>query len=75
MSIARRTAATCLQLTKSSLQVSRNPILRNYATAAVAEKKPGKSEKPVESTSFVMNLFRGVLKPNEVFPYPSGMMK
>ena len=55
-------------------------IIRSYATkAAVAEqgstdksKKPKANEKPVESTSFVLNLFRGQMKLGEVFPYPNG---
>ena len=38
-----------------------------------AEQKPKvkKQEKAVESTSFAMNLFRGQLKLEEVFPYPN----
>lgn len=61
----------------------RKLVLRSNATAATAHKikdsnshqegKPVKTrrdEKPVESDSFVMNLFRGQMKVNEVFPYP-----
>lgn len=34
-------------------------------------KKSGKNKGPAkESTSFAMNLFRGVLEPKQVFPYP-----
>jgi hypothetical protein len=59
----------------------KNIIIRSYATkAAAAEvkpateqgKKPKVYEKPVESTSFVLNLFRGQMKLGEVFPYPNG---
>lgn len=35
-------------------------------------KKLNRSEKPVESNSFVLNLFRGQMKLDEVFPYPVG---
>jgi very long chain acyl-CoA dehydrogenase len=42
------------------------------AAAAKSAPAAGKKshEKPVESTSFAMNLFRGQLKLEEVFPYP-----
>jgi very long chain acyl-CoA dehydrogenase len=39
------------------------------AAAKPAEKKAPR-EKAVESTSFAMNLFRGQIKGEEVFPYP-----
>ncbi len=58
-------------------------LIRNYSAkaAAVADqsssnkpaKKSSRNEKPVESTSFVLNLFRGQMKLDEVFPYPIGM--
>lgn len=38
---------------------------------SVKQKRP--SEKPVESPSFAMNLFRGQMKLNEIFPYPSSL--
>lgn len=38
--------------------------------SAKPEKSKRQSEKPVESTSFAMNLFRGQLKTEEIFPYP-----
>lgn len=36
-----------------------------------AEKAKRPAEKAVESTSFAMNLFRGQLKLDEMFPYPN----
>ena len=42
------------------------------ADAAAADKKAKKQAEaaPVESTSFAMNLFRGKLQLDEIFPYP-----
>jgi very long chain acyl-CoA dehydrogenase len=34
---------------------------------------PKPKEKAVESTSFAMNLFRGKLRTEEIFPYPSSL--
>jgi very long chain acyl-CoA dehydrogenase len=45
----------------------------NTKSAAAQPKvasKPSR-EKPVESTSFAMNLFRGQLRLEEVFPFPN----
>ena len=58
----------------------KNILTRSYATKAAVEVKPATEqvkkakayEKPVESTSFVLNLFRGQMKLGEVFPYPNG---
>ena len=58
-------------------------IIRSYSAKAADQasnksavgdkvKKPKTHEKPVESTSFVLNLFRGQAKLDEVFPYPNG---
>jgi hypothetical protein len=87
MSISRRAATSCLSLVKTHSQVNKYAIIRNYAAQAQAaaavsdakaktsgDKKPNRAEqKAVESNSFAMNLFRGVLKPDEMFPYPSGI--
>lgn len=44
------------------------------AQAKVSTEKAKKpSEKAVESTSFAMNLFRGQMKLDEIFPYPSSL--
>ncbi|CAF0951253.1 unnamed protein product [Brachionus calyciflorus] len=43
------------------------------AQVKVSEKAKKPSEKPVESTSFAMNLFRGQMKLDEIFPYPSSL--
>ena len=40
------------------------------STPAKSETKKKPHEKAVESSSFAMNLFRGQLKLDEVFPYP-----
>ena len=39
----------------------------------VSKDKAKSQEKAVESTSFAMNLFRGQLKLDEIFPYPSSL--
>ena len=41
------------------------------AQPKVSDKAEKKSEKPVESSSFAMNLFRGQLKLDEIFPFPN----
>lgn len=43
---------------------------RKYATAAKAKEAAGKDNAPKESQSFMMNLFRGIVQPVQVFPYP-----
>ncbi|XP_073993013.1 acyl-CoA dehydrogenase very long chain [Rhodnius prolixus] len=43
---------------------------RKYATAAKPKEVEGKDKAPKESQSFMMNLFRGVVQPVQVFPYP-----
>jgi very long chain acyl-CoA dehydrogenase len=47
------------------------------STSAASATKPAEKkaprEKAVESTSFLMNLFRGKIKSEEVFPYPSSL--
>lgn len=44
------------------------------AQAKVSSEKSKKpAEKAVESTSFAMNLFRGQMKLDEIFPYPSSL--
>ena len=47
------------------------------AQPKVSNDKPATQQKPkekaVESTSFAMNLFRGQLKLDEIFPYPSSL--
>ncbi|XP_014253099.1 very long-chain specific acyl-CoA dehydrogenase, mitochondrial [Cimex lectularius] len=42
---------------------------RKMATAAKVEKKE-EEKGPKESHSFMLNLFRGVIQPSQVFPYP-----
>ena len=77
MSYRTKLISNCVALSKSTnaqkaLQLSQQVVIRNYAAAAApkASQKPKKDEKPVESTSFALNLFRGQLKLDEVFPYP-----
>lgn len=41
------------------------------AQAKAAAPTPKKEAKPVESTSFVMNLFRGKVTSNEILPFPN----
>lgn len=43
------------------------------AAQAKVSEKPKRSEKAVESPSFAMNLFRGQLRLEEIFPYPSSL--
>ena len=56
---------------------SRNPgqaaILTSFSTKAEPQadkKKPSPSKKAVESSSFVQNIFRGIVEPEQGFPYP-----
>jgi len=59
--------------TASNLQLVRFTSTGSTKSAAAQPKvsnKPAR-EKPVESTSFAMNLFRGQLRLEEVFPFPN----
>ncbi|KAF6212814.1 hypothetical protein GE061_010523 [Apolygus lucorum] len=40
------------------------------ATAAQPKPEKSKEKAPKESRSFMLNLFRGVVEPSQVFPYP-----
>jgi len=77
MSYRTKLIYNCVALSKSAnaqkaLQLSQQAVIRNYTAAAAqkASQKPKKDEKLVESTSFALNIFRGQLKLDEVFPYP-----
>jgi len=65
---------------KKSLEIGRKLALVRYASTEtpksaqtksnIADKLSDKAKKEAESSSFAMNLFRGHLKLDEVFPYP-----
>ncbi|XP_075213409.1 acyl-CoA dehydrogenase very long chain [Lycorma delicatula] len=60
---------------KSALKCLLEKQLTRYLATAAAvkradEQKPDKSKEPKESQSFTMNLFRGQLQTNQVFPFP-----
>lgn len=52
---------------------STGSVKAQQAQANLSNEKSKPKEKVVESTSFAMNLFRGQLKTDEVFPYPSSL--
>uniref|UniRef100_A0A0A9YWD2 Very long-chain specific acyl-CoA dehydrogenase, mitochondrial n=1 Tax=Lygus hesperus TaxID=30085 RepID=A0A0A9YWD2_LYGHE len=52
------------------LQLVKRINARQLATAAQPKPEKAKDKAPKESRSFMMNLFRGIVEPAQVFPYP-----